>query len=58
MQRRAGVRSELETLFPGYFAVMMASGIVSNALWMNHFIRLSQSLYFVSFGVYAKPQRR
>ena len=35
-------------LFPGYFALVMASGIISNTLWFEHQRLLSQALFLVA----------
>jgi tellurite resistance protein TehA-like permease len=39
---------QAKPLFPGYFALVMASGIISNTLWFEHQRRLSQALFLVA----------
>ncbi|MCL6592751.1 MAG: hypothetical protein K6T31_02130, partial [Alicyclobacillus sp.] len=53
MDQRVRWRFGLEQLFPGYFAAVMATGIVSIALWMNHYAAMSNLLFYVALVVYA-----
>jgi tellurite resistance protein TehA-like permease len=47
------VRSGVSTLYPGYFALVMATGIISNALFLEHYRPLSEILFIINLGAYA-----
>ncbi|MCL6549084.1 MAG: tellurite resistance/C4-dicarboxylate transporter family protein [Alicyclobacillus sp.] len=47
------LKSGLEHLFSGYFAAVMATGIVSVALWMSRVVVLSDILFSVAVAAYA-----
>jgi len=49
-RRRAG--SKIETLFPGYFALVMATGIVSTAAHLNGMPRIAQALLWINLACY------
>jgi tellurite resistance protein TehA-like permease len=42
----------LANLYPGYFALVMATGIISNALHLEHWPRLSDALFAVNVCAY------
>ncbi len=45
-------KSPIETLFPGYFAMVMATGIVAIASWQQHLDMLADVLYVIAAGSY------
>ena len=45
---RGWLDRQAEPLFPGYFSLVMASGIISNTLWFEHQRALSQALFVVA----------
>jgi hypothetical protein len=49
---RAWVLSMIATLHPGCFAFVMATGIISNALFLEGFRRLSQWLFVTNALAY------
>ncbi|MCL6597383.1 MAG: tellurite resistance/C4-dicarboxylate transporter family protein [Alicyclobacillus macrosporangiidus] len=53
MGRMAFLKSRLEQLFTGYFAAVMATGIVSIALFLNGHVRLSNALFDIATTIYA-----
>ena len=50
---RGGVAHAIERLFPGYFALVMATGIVSIAAQVLGMPRIAQALLAVNVGAYA-----
>jgi tellurite resistance protein TehA-like permease len=52
VQRSSAVREAVRTLNPGYFALVMATGIVSTAMHLHHAIRLSVLLLWVTVLAY------
>ena len=48
----ARLRTAIETLYPGYFAFVMATGIISNALFFEHQRELADVLFFVNLAAY------
>lgn len=48
----AWVDQETADLFPGCFALVMATGIISNTLWLEGYRRLSEGLFAVDAGAY------
>ncbi|MGD9968018.1 MAG: tellurite resistance/C4-dicarboxylate transporter family protein [Hyphomonadaceae bacterium] len=46
------VRAAVVTLYPGYFALVMATGIISNALFLEHHRALADVLFAVNLGAY------
>jgi tellurite resistance protein TehA-like permease len=48
----AWVKQEIDTLYPGAFALVMATGIISNALYLENVHALSGFLYAVNLLVY------
>lgn len=46
------VKNEIKRLFPGYFALVMATGIVSVASELSGFRRIAVSLLWVNMGAY------
>lgn len=48
----AWIAAQAEGLFPGYFALVMATGIVSNTLWLEVFRPLSDALFDVNLAAY------
>lgn len=42
----------VETLYPGYFALVMATGIISNAFFLEHYRVLSDALLAINMAAY------
>jgi tellurite resistance protein TehA-like permease len=45
----------VKTLYPGYFALVMATGIIANALWLEQYRLLSDLLFWVAAAVFPLP---
>lgn len=50
---RGWCRERIATLYPGYFAVVMATGIISNAMFFEHHRGWSDALFAINVGAYA-----
>lgn len=50
---RGWCRERVATLYPGYFAVVMATGIISNAMFFESHRGWSDALFAINSGVYA-----
>ncbi|MDQ6902905.1 MAG: tellurite resistance/C4-dicarboxylate transporter family protein [Bacteroidota bacterium] len=50
MQFVTKVKSELKNLYPGYFALVMATGIIETACRQLHFEQLASLLFFLNNG--------
>jgi tellurite resistance protein TehA-like permease len=48
----AWIAGEAEALFPGYFALVMATGIISNTLWLQGRRPISDALFAVNLGAF------
>jgi len=46
------LRSQVHGLFPGYFALVMATGIISNTLYFEGYLALSKALFTVNLFAY------
>jgi tellurite resistance protein TehA-like permease len=46
------VRAGVATLYPGYFALVMATGIISNALFLENYRSLSELMFVVNVVAY------
>jgi len=46
------LRHGVSTLYPGYFALVMATGIISNALFLEHQTLLANALFAVNLAAY------
>lgn len=49
---RDWARDGVANLYPGYFALVMATGIISNALWLENWSGVSNALFVVNVCAY------
>lgn len=49
----AWLRAQVSGLFPGYFALVMATGIISNTLYFENYLMLSNLLFTANVFAYA-----
>ena len=47
-----GLRGAVATLYPGYFALVMATGIISNALFLEHHRPLADAMFAINMVAY------
>ena len=55
---KENMKNEVRDLYPGYFAFVMATGIVSIASYLQGMLSLSMSLFFINklaYGVFVVP---